>query len=137
MAEWEQLNHVIVQSDSYGAYMPTGGFCHYLERKHGCLVHLGAIGREVLDGTELRDELDGWGPSKQGFGTILTAFASQQGMVGSTSDSSEVSDVFEYGEDTLWEMEGLQLGRGSSPYSSESESDESVLHPPAKRKRPS
>ena len=65
MAEWEQLNHVIVQSDSYGAYMPTGGFCHYLERKHGCLVHLGAIGREVLDGTELRDELDGWGPSKR------------------------------------------------------------------------
>ncbi|TEB19812.1 hypothetical protein FA13DRAFT_1646138, partial [Coprinellus micaceus] len=126
MAEWEQLNHAVLQSNS--------DFRYYLERKRGRLVCLGALWRETLDGTGVGEELDGWGPSEQDFASVL-ATSTGVGMAGSPADSSEVSEASE-GEEVLWEMEALHLGGDSSPYHSDSSSDEGTLHPPAKRKRP-
>ncbi|TEB31106.1 hypothetical protein FA13DRAFT_1709947 [Coprinellus micaceus] len=126
MAEWEQLNHAVLQSNS--------DFRYYLERKRGRLVCLGALWHETLDGTGVGEELDGWGPSEQDFASVL-ATSTGVGMAGSPADSSEVSKASE-GEEVLWEMEALHLGSDSSPYHSDSSSDEGTLHPPAKRKRP-
>jgi hypothetical protein len=102
-------------------------------------VYLGASWCELLDGTEMGDELGTWGPSAQDFGSALATFSGHQDATGSTGDSSEASNTLEDEDDFTWAMEAMQLGEHSgrsTPYLSESDSADSVIHPPAKRKRP-
>ena len=92
----------------------TDSFRHYLEGKRNILVYLGAHWCELLDGTELGDELGTWGPSTQDFGNALTQYAGLQDMAGSTGDSSDASETLDDEDDFIWEMEALQLGVGGA-----------------------
>ncbi|TEB24142.1 hypothetical protein FA13DRAFT_1756912 [Coprinellus micaceus] len=144
MVEWEQSDgSSILYLRRTITYAPTGGLCHYLKWKRSHLVYLGALWRVTLDGTELREELGGWGPSEQDFGSALSMFSGKKGTGGSTAEESEESEVseeeeiLEEEEDVLWGMEALRLDGGSSPYYGDSDGSEQSSHPPAKRKRPS
>ncbi|TEB22292.1 hypothetical protein FA13DRAFT_1921014 [Coprinellus micaceus] len=90
-SKWECLDHAIHRSQD--------GFRHYLERKHEHLVYLGASWCELLDGTEMGDELGTWGPSAQDFGSALATFSGHQDATGSTGDSSEASNTLEDEDD--------------------------------------
>jgi hypothetical protein len=147
--EWERLSHAIARSDgashsfmSYpNAHILKGGLLHYLERKRDGLVHLGAHWCDMLDGTELADGLSSWGSAEQHFSQALSA-PNVYLAAGQVIDSSDESEVFvEESSDILWEMEALQLEEESmgsySVNSVDSDSDETNVAPPAKRKRPS